>query len=75
MFTEANSDIADLAKKTVGGAKQLAILLVSRGHQITPQAISQWRRIPAAKARDVAEVTGIPLHQLRPDLWPEGEEA
>jgi len=35
----------------------------------TPQAVSLWRRIPAEHAADVAKLTCIPLHELRPDLW------
>ncbi|MCW4579630.1 transcriptional regulator [Gluconacetobacter entanii] len=47
---------------------------------ITTQAISQWKRIPHLRVHDVAEATGIPLEELRPDLFrgvtvvrPEGE--
>ncbi|CAH2606448.1 protein of unknown function (plasmid) [Rhodovastum atsumiense] len=34
-----------------------------------PQSVSQWRRVPAGRARSVAQATSIPLHELRPDLW------
>ena len=36
---------------------------------VRPQAISQWKEIPASRARTIADATGIPLHELRPDLW------
>ncbi len=42
-------------------------------------AISQWvngeRSIPAEIVPKVEEVTGIPRHQLRPDLWPAPAES
>ncbi len=45
---------------------------------ISPQAVSVWRRVPAERAREVERITGIPRHELRPDLWdapiPNGDE-
>jgi len=35
---------------------------------ITPQAISQWKKVPAERVLDVARITGIPAEELRPDL-------
>jgi hypothetical protein len=40
-FMDADLEIAARARREAGGAKKLAILLSSHGHQITPQAISQ----------------------------------
>ena len=37
---------------------------------IRTQAVSQWRRVPAEHAIVIADKLGIPLHELRPDLWP-----
>lgn len=37
---------------------------------VTYQAVAQWRRVPATRVLKVAEVTGIPPHELRPDLYP-----
>lgn len=34
------------------------------------QAVSAWKRIPADRAPAIAKAMGIPLHELRPDLWP-----
>jgi DNA-binding transcriptional regulator YdaS (Cro superfamily) len=44
---------------------------------LTKQAISAWTRIPAERAPAISEALGVPLHELRPDLWPvpEGESA
>jgi DNA-binding transcriptional regulator YdaS (Cro superfamily) len=36
---------------------------------VSQSAISVWKIIPAERARDIEEVTGIPRHLLRPDLW------
>jgi len=56
----------DIAKSKVGGASGLAKLL----GRITPQAISQWRRVPAERVLDVERVTGVGRHELRPDIYP-----
>lgn len=38
---------------------------------ITPQAVSQWEKIPLARVFDVERVTGIPRQELRPDFFSE----
>jgi DNA-binding transcriptional regulator YdaS (Cro superfamily) len=72
--TFMNIDLATAARarRDAGGAKKLAILLSSQGHKITPQAVSQWKKIPAERAHLTSELTGISLHDLRPDLCPRG---
>lgn len=35
---------------------------------ITHSAILQWDRVPDNRVADVSRVTGIPAHELRPDL-------
>lgn len=57
----------EVAKRKAGGPAGLARLL----GQISSQAISQWRRVPAERVLDVERVTGVPRSQLRPDLYPE----
>lgn len=40
----------------------------------TPSVIANWRsrnRIPAGHVLAVERVTGIPRHELRPDLYPQ----
>jgi hypothetical protein len=37
---------------------------------VSQPAISKWAKIPSERAKEIARVTGIPLHMLRPDLWP-----
>jgi len=52
----------DLAGNVSGLAKLLG--------SITPQAVSQWRRVPAERVIQVEKATGIPRHELRPDIYP-----
>ncbi len=40
---------------------------------VTPQALSQWRRVPASRVLAVEQATGVARHELRPDLYPVGE--
>jgi hypothetical protein len=48
-----------------GGTKSLAITLGIRS-----PAVSQWERVPAERVGKVSAITGIPPHELRPDLFP-----
>ena len=58
-----------LAFDAVGGGAALARLLTEAGLPITHQAVTLWSRVPHDKAREIERVTGIPRHELRPDLW------
>lgn len=42
---------------------------IAREFKITPGAVSQWRAIPADRLVRVEQITGIPRHELRPDLF------
>ena len=53
-----------LAIKAVGGQSALADKL-----GIRPQAIGQWRKIPAERVVEVEKATGVPREKLRPDLY------
>lgn len=55
---------AELAIKVAGGPSSL-----SRKIGISPQAIGQWRQIPAERVLDVERITGISRHDLRPDIY------
>jgi DNA-binding transcriptional regulator YdaS (Cro superfamily) len=48
-----------------GSAKALAAAI-----GVSPQALSQWRRVPVERVLDVERVTGVPRHELRPDIYP-----
>lgn len=55
----------DRAKKSAGGPVGLAGKLGG----ITPQAISQWKRVPVGRVLDVERITGVSRHDLRPDIF------
>lgn len=42
---------------------------VATGLGITRGAVAQWRKVPAERVAEVSALTGIPKHELRPDLW------
>lgn len=41
---------------------------VASGLGVTHSAVSQWDRVPAERVVEVERITGIPRHELRPDL-------
>lgn len=57
----------DEAKKAVKGNTGLSRAL---GEEITPQAVSQWKQVPAERVLQVERATGVSRHRLRPDLYP-----
>jgi DNA-binding transcriptional regulator YdaS (Cro superfamily) len=59
----------DAAKQAAGGGSKLA-----RALGLTRQAVYQWDSIPTDHVLKVEEVTGLPRHQLRPDIYPENRE-
>jgi len=46
-----------------GGVNELA-----RKLGISAPAVSMWRRVPWARVKSVARVSGVPAHELRPDM-------
>jgi len=64
-FIAFMSDALIRAKELAGGSKGLAELIGG----ITPQAISQWKRVPVERVIDVERITGISRHELRPDIY------
>lgn len=56
------------ACKAAGSQSALARLL-----SVTPQAVQNWcatGRVPAERVIHVETVSGVPRHELRPDLYP-----
>lgn len=45
-----------------------AIKMIADRLGISIAAVSQWQRVPRGRLQAVAEITGIPADQLRPDL-------
>lgn len=54
------------ALSAAGGATPMA-----RELNITPQAVSQWKRVPIEHVSAVSRLTGIPRERLRPDVFEE----
>jgi DNA-binding transcriptional regulator YdaS (Cro superfamily) len=50
--------------KAAGGPTKLA-----RGLGLHHTTVLGWRHVPAERAAEVSRITGIPRHELRPDLW------
>lgn len=59
----------EMAKSNAGGPAALARALEERGEKITPQAVSQWKIVPADKALKVEAITGVSRHEMRPDVF------
>jgi DNA-binding transcriptional regulator YdaS (Cro superfamily) len=58
----------DRAVDAAGGQSELA-----RQLGVTRSAISQWDKIPMDRVFEVAAITGIAPHELRPDRIPTPE--
>jgi hypothetical protein len=52
-----------------GGFSGLARKMAEAGSPISSAAVQAWRRVPVSRARYVSQVAGIPLYELRPDVW------
>ena len=63
-MTDKNEAL-ERAIKAAGTSYELADRL-----GITPQALSQWDKVPPLRVLDVERATGVPRHELRPDLYP-----
>lgn len=57
------SHIKEIAK-SAGGVIALSIAL-----GLSRSAVSQWKRVPIERIRDVERITGIPRHLLRPEVF------
>ncbi|MFG1465233.1 Cro/CI family transcriptional regulator [Xanthobacter sp. DSM 24535] len=57
------------AIKIAGTSSALAALV-----GVTPQAVSQWPRVPASRVLLVERATGVSRHELRPDIYGPLEE-
>jgi DNA-binding transcriptional regulator YdaS (Cro superfamily) len=56
----------DKAIAQAGGVRSLA-----RKLDISASAVSQWERVPVMRVLEVEEITAIPRHELRPDIYPD----
>jgi DNA-binding transcriptional regulator YdaS (Cro superfamily) len=61
-----------------GGQSKLARELSRLGAPCTPQAVQKMcstGRVPAERVLDIEKLTGVPRHDLRPDLYPTEQAA
>lgn len=49
--------------------KRMPLSWVARELGINRSAVAQWKKVPAERVLDVERITGIPRHQLRPDVF------
>lgn len=63
--------VCEKAKDAAGGPAALAKALGG----VTPQAVSQWKKVPAERVLEVEKVTGISRYELRPDVFGKAPEA
>lgn len=70
-ISELKAAALDEAKKVVGGNTALSRALQDA---VSPQAISQWKQVPAERAIEVERVTGVSRDRLRPDIYPAPEK-
>lgn len=61
-------DMLQEAVRRAGGLRVLA-----RALGVSHQAILQWNRAPPRRVLDIERLTGVPRHDLRPDLYSAGE--
>lgn len=65
---QAMSNSNDALKRAIKAAGGLAGLATPLG--ISEQAVSQWDEVPPLRVLAVERVSGVPRHELRPDLYP-----
>lgn len=55
---------------TVSGIVAMAggVTAVAKACEVSPQAVSKWKYVPAKHARKVAIMAGLPLEVVRPDF-------
>jgi DNA-binding transcriptional regulator YdaS (Cro superfamily) len=67
--------------KRVGMANGMDLIRSQRGLPaklayslgLTRAAVLKWKQVPAERLVDIERITGIPRHQLRPDICPPPE--
>lgn len=68
----AMTDRKQALKRAIDAAGGSGALAATLG--ITAQAVSQWDEVPPLRVLAVERVSGVPRHELRPDLYPEPAE-
>ena len=52
-------------------SRDIKLIDVAKAANVDKATVSRWarRRIPAERVVDVERITGIPRHELRPDIF------
>ncbi|WP_075616183.1 transcriptional regulator [Allorhizobium taibaishanense] len=58
----------EVCRRAIAAGGGPTLLAQSLG-DISPQAVSQWRRVPATRVLLVEKMTRISRHELRPDIY------
>lgn len=48
---------------------KIKVSALAEALDVTPGAVSQWKKVPAERLGDVARVTGLTPEIIRPDLF------
>ena len=57
------------AKKRIGKTN----VWLAEHFGVSPAAVHQWTRVPVHHLKGMCELSGLPRHELRPDLFERGE--
>lgn len=63
-----SEDRKDALRRAIKAAGGLAAVAGPLG--ISIQAVSQWDECPPLRVLAVEQISGVPRHELRPDLYP-----
>lgn len=62
--------MSDRSKALLKALNVVKPIELAKSLQVTPQAISQWERVPVMHVLKIEQLTGVPRHELRPDIYP-----
>ena len=62
--------MSDRSKALIKALNVVKPIDLAKTLQVTPQAISQWVRVPVMHVLKIEQLTGVPRHELRPDVYP-----
>lgn len=65
------SEPSEALKRAISAAGGLTGLAQKVG--VSKQAVLQWEEVPPLRVLTVERVSGVPRHELRPDLYPPPE--
>lgn len=66
-------EILSIVARGIAAAGSITKLAAEIG--VKHQTFYSWTRVPAERVLDFERVTGIPRHEIRPDLYPAPAEA